>query len=412
MMQRDAPPKPIERDVEQLEFVAGIASRLSSERTIQAACLVILEESMALTGATCGEVLFRDARGEVTTLANRGPHPWCVSQTGGQMLSSRLLETTFQDHLPLHVSSIQASPGLNLHLGPSAELDQALSLPLVVRGRAIGAVNLCGTRSADFPAGTVAALSILSGLLAVTIENIFLNTRTTHEENARRQFFVKELEASEDERQRIARELHDGIGQTITALLLNIDAAAGLLAQPSRRSQAAGQLEKARDVAASLLQDVRRIILALRPPALDDLGLCSAVDGYAKRVLGDAGIEATVRCRRLNGNVAPLVENAVFRVVQESLSNVVRHSKARHCRVSLHTNNDVLVAVVEDDGEGFDASKLTGSYDHFGVSGMRERIRVLGGAMTIKSKPGAGTRVSVEVPYGRTRDDEEPRSSS
>ncbi len=399
MMQRDATPHPIDRDLNPLEFVAGIASRVSSERTITNACLVVLEEGMALTGANCGEVLFRDTRtGQLTCLANRGPHPWCISETGGQSISTRLLETTFQDHLPLYVPEVRELTGVNLDPASDVDLSQALSVPLVVRGRALGALNLCGTSSASFPAETVAALSILAGLLAVTIENMFILRRSSSEEAERRQFMIKEIEASEDERQRIARELHDGIGQTLTALLMNIDATSAMLAHPRRRDGAQAQLEKTRDVASTLLQEVRRVILALRPTTLDDLGLCAAIDAHAKRVLGEAAIKVTVRCR-LESKLPGVVENALFRVMQESVNNVAKHSQAKQCRVSLFANDGVVTGVVEDDGSGFGSTPGPGAYDHFGISGMRERIRVLGGTLEIRSEPGSGTRVTAEVPY-------------
>lgn len=413
-MQRDVAAKPIDPSIDRIEFVAGIASRLSSERHIPNACLVILEEAMALTGASCGEVLFRDTRsGRVTCLANRGPHPWCISETGGRSLSTRLLETTFQDNLPLFIPSVPSATGLGLHVESGSELQQALSLPLVVRGRAIGAINLCGSMAARFPGDTVAALSVLSGLLALTIENMFIHDRSAAEDDGSRQFVVREMEASEDERQRIARELHDGIGQTLTALLMNIDTAASFLAQPGREGQAQVQIDKARDLAAFVLQDIRRVIVALRPTALDDLGLASAVDVYARRVLGEAGIDLVLRSRRFNCRLSSVMENAMFRVTQEAVNNVARHSSATQCRITLSATENRVTAVIEDDGVGFNTESMDGSYDHFGISGMRERVRVLGGSLRVRSRPGFGTKLTVDMPCEREEaPGEEPRSRS
>jgi signal transduction histidine kinase len=403
--------RPLERDLDRLELTAALTSRLSSERTIQGACLAVLEEAIALTGAACGEVLFRDVQSQqLLLLARRGAHPWCTTETGGHRLSTRLLERTLQDRLPCYVSDIRTAPDVDIPLPATMTLKHALSLPLVVRGRALGGINLCGTNRATFGRNVISILSILADMLALTIENMFVTERTTSEENERRQFFIRELEVTEDERRRIARELHDDLGQTLTGLVMNIDASIVLISQPGKEASVLERLGLSREIASSALQAIRRVILALRPTVLDDLGLLPAVEAYGRRVLAEAGIDVTVGTSGAPAErVTPFIENVVFRVAQETINNVARHSGAKKCRITVTASHGLLTTVVEDDGVGFDTRTRVPTHEHIGIRGMRERVKVVGGSMRITSRPGSGTRVLVKVPYGKGRGDADSR---
>jgi two-component system sensor histidine kinase UhpB len=135
-------------------------------------------------------------------------------------------------------------------------------------------------------------LTVAAAMLAPVIENLYVQERASSKETERRQFLVRELEASEDERRRIARELHDGVGQTLTGLTMTIDGAAARLSNEGCGGDALQMLQVSRDAAVSALQDIRRVILALRPPALDDMGLFAALEAYARRILREAGIDS------------------------------------------------------------------------------------------------------------------------
>jgi two-component system sensor histidine kinase DegS len=264
-------------------------------------------------------------------------------------------------------------------------------------------MNFCGAAGANIDDDTVTRLGILASLLAPVIENLYVVEQVTADEAERRQFLVRELEAGEDERRRIARELHDGLAQTLTGMSMTIDGAIALMSQRRKDDVTLGALQRARDSAVAAMRDIRSIILHLRPPALDDMGLFPALESYARRVLADAGIELDLHVGAHPGHVTSVVENVVFRATQEAINNVARHSRASVCRVRLSSSATTLRTCVEDDGVGFTAVPMTITEGHFGIANMKERVELIGGTLTITSAPGAGSKIEIKVPYGQRR---------
>ena len=386
-------------DPDCLDEIAGLAGTLAGERTIAGACSSVLRLGMRLTGARCAEVMFRAAGSrQMTCLAHEGAYPWCAGQSGGPRLGSRLVEANLQDRLPLYVGCIREDESLGFALPEGAELAQAAAIPLVVRGRVLGSLDFCGALDARFDQRTRDALEVVGGLLAPVIENLYLAEKAASEDVARRHFLVRELEASEDERHRIARELHDGLGQMLTGLVMNIDSAMALRAQPGKEEAAETSLKRSREAAASALRDIRRIILALRPTILDDMGLFPALETYARRTLEDAGISLRIKSNQPDARLSPTIENVVFRVLQEAINNVARHSGARQCRISMTISRTALTATVVDDGRGYDLPDEGDEPDHFGLKTMRERVAIIDGTLKLDSNPGSGSRVRVRVP--------------
>jgi len=190
------------------------------------------------------------------------------------------------------------------------------------------------------------------------------------------------LRAQEEERRRVGRELHDGVGSLLTAALLTLKVAER---HPER-------LAEARERVAEALEEVRRLSRELRLPLLDDLGLQEALRRYLEEYRRN-GLRVEARLE-----VPPLPkekEVALFRVVQEALTNVLRHAQARRVQVALWTEGDRLFGLVEDDGQGFDPEKTPPSV---GLLGMHERVQGLGGSLRLHSAPGEGTRVEFGVP--------------
>ncbi|MCL5962278.1 MAG: histidine kinase [Chloroflexi bacterium] len=203
------------------------------------------------------------------------------------------------------------------------------------------------------------------------------------------------LQAQEEERKRIARELHDETAQALTALLVRLR----LLSNASTLEEAKGRVAELREVTARTLEEVRRLALELRSAVLDDLGLVAAleiyVDDYNK--LGNA--TTRLHCRGVQQRLSPETELALYRVVQESLTNAARHSKATSVDVSLEREGAWVNLTVEDNGIGFDVERaLSGRNVGLGVFGMRERIVLLGGDFLVESIPGSFTRVKARVP--------------
>jgi two-component system sensor histidine kinase UhpB len=209
-------------------------------------------------------------------------------------------------------------------------------------------------------------------------------------ESARREAARTALAAQEGERLRVARELHDEIGQTLTAVTIQAERAA-----EGDPALASAELARVADAVRESLEEVRRIARELRPEALDDLGLVNALIALSSRVDAQGG--PRVR-REIQGKLPPLPPNdelVLYRVAQESLTNALRHADAQTLTLSLSATPGAVVLSVTDDGRGFPAQLPSGTA---GIAGMRERALLVDGRLSIESRPGEGTEVRLVVP--------------
>ncbi|HEU5208660.1 MAG TPA: sensor histidine kinase [Longimicrobiales bacterium] len=203
------------------------------------------------------------------------------------------------------------------------------------------------------------------------------------------------LAAAEDERLRIARELHDGTAQTLAALRVRLKLARSI-SDPAKQS---ALLEDISEEISSAIEEVRRMARGLRPPALDMLGLAPAIESRARAIAEAGGMRLELAVEDQERLLPPEVELAVYRIVQESLSNVVRHAGAETVFVGLARNQGVLEIVIRDDGRGFDLEHtLDDSGRGLGLFGMQERASYIGGTVDIDTSPGRGTQVRVRIP--------------
>ena len=217
-----------------------------------------------------------------------------------------------------------------------------------------------------------------------------------HEHEAERLELVSRLmDVEEIERRRVARELHDQFGQQLSALTLKL---ANLRRDRGRRTQFSAQLEPLESIAKQLGADLDLLVSRLRPPPLDDLGLLAALDHYVQRWSEEFGIHADLHAHGLEaGGLSIDMETALYRIVQEALNNVAKHSQARNVAILLEQSTDRVSLIVEDDGVGFNAEQRFQAR-RFGVTGMRERTALLAGTFDIESSPGHGTAVAVRIP--------------
>ncbi|HSN14235.1 MAG TPA: sensor histidine kinase, partial [Anaeromyxobacteraceae bacterium] len=221
------------------------------------------------------------------------------------------------------------------------------------------------------------------------------NAQLREREAARGALLRKVITAQEDERKRIARELHDETSQSLAALAMGIDASAEAI-----RGGAQPRLDEVKAIATRTLEDVHRLIFDLRPSVLDDLGLFSAIEWYADRTLRNRGISVRCEIEAPAGRLAPEMETALFRICQEAMSNVARHAQATAVLVELEADERELRISVEDDGQGFDPAAPISDEKrkHRGLMGIVERAELLGGRATVESAVGKGTRVEVRIP--------------
>ena len=209
-----------------------------------------------------------------------------------------------------------------------------------------------------------------------------------------REAAARALAAAEAERKRISLELHDGTAQTLAALLLRIRLARRATAESTREellSSVAHDITQAMD-------ELRSIAMGLRPPALDMLGLLPAIESHIRGLQGSTDLEIDL-VERVDGvRLTPETELALYRIIQEALSNVVRHAKARRVSVRIECERTELRTVIEDDGIGFSTDQVLSGGRGLGLFGMRERALYVGGTVDLRSAPGAGTAVEIRVP--------------
>ncbi|HEU5207060.1 MAG TPA: GAF domain-containing protein [Gaiellaceae bacterium] len=283
------------------------------------------------------------------------------------------------------VDSVLDDPELDQQVARRMGIRSALYVPLVVEGRAIGVVvahDKLGPTSA-FTDEDVRLAESLATRAAIAVE---LSQRVS------RDAVRRVVEAQELERTRLARELHDETGQALTSILLGLKSLDDRAVGDDDRV-AVGEL---RELVVSTLQSVRRLAVELRPAALDDFGLVPAIERLRDVVEEQGGISVDVQSNLGDQRLPSDTETALYRIVQEAFTNVLKHAAASRVSVRLHRSGAGVTLVFHDDGRGFDP---TGVRDgSLGLVGMRERVALLGGRLTIESSEDAGTMLKAEVP--------------
>ena len=243
-----------------------------------------------------------------------------------------------------------------------------------------------------------ALLSTAGNQLGSALDRSQLLEELRQKETVRTRLLAKVVSAQEKERERISRELHDETGQALTALLVQLR----VLEESSASETFAGQVETMRDIVSQTLQEVRRLARDLRPATLDDLGLAPTLESYVKEYARNTGINVQYDANNLGPKRLPFQTEVVFyRVAQEALTNVARHACANSVFLHLSRINDMIRLRVRDDGCGFDVDRaLMVEENSLGLSGMKERIELIGGEFQLVSRPGHGTdlRVQVKIP--------------
>jgi signal transduction histidine kinase len=204
------------------------------------------------------------------------------------------------------------------------------------------------------------------------------------------------ISAQEEERRRIARELHDEAGQALTMIMMDLSRAMGAL--PSEAEEAKERLSQSRRLTEQTLDELRKLIYDLRPEVLDQLGLIPALRSYAKSRLEAENIKTTFHFEGLKERLSPQVETTLFRIIQEAVTNIIRHASASNVSVDVVRKYSFVAATIIDDGKGFDVEAALEAPESWGLRGIRERVAVVGGDLSIESKPLQGTRIRFEIP--------------
>jgi signal transduction histidine kinase len=285
------------------------------------------------------------------------------------------------------VDSLLADPEVDQVLAGRLGAVAALFVPLISHGRPLGIIYAFNKDGPDprFTDDDVRLAETFGTRAALAVH---LSERVA------RETVDAILEAQEAERGRIARELHDETGSALTAFLLGLAAIDGAATLPEAR-HASADLRK---TASSALENVGRLAFALRPPALDEFGLVPALKDLSRSLEERGGPKVDLEIDLPDGTRLPAkLETAIFRVTQEALTNVVKHADAETVRIIVARRERSVVLSIEDDGRGI--SEVRTRDGGFGLVGMRERVASLNGSLAIESKRGAGTRLTVEIPF-------------
>jgi signal transduction histidine kinase len=384
----------LERTVATLEATAQIARAVGGETDLQVILELVAKRGRALVSARAllielkqrDELVIAACAGELPDglIGERIPVEEAVAVTAmrtrrAQRVEDELSRARFDERL--------AQLGVRAHGG--------LVVPLLSRGRTCG-VLLALDRLHDGPAFSREDERLLEAFAASAATAVAMAQSVAAERQSQR------LAAAESERQRWARELHDDTLQSMSALRIGLSAAGrsdrpGALGQAV--TQAVDQLEEA-------IANLRALITDLRPAALDELGVLAALEGLAERTARtgmqvDVSLDLDYEQGRAPSRHAPELETALYRIVQEALTNATKHGRATRATVTINENDKTVSLSVSDDGQGFDPDAYT---DGFGLLGMRERVELLAGQLKIDSAPGRGTTVSAIFPALRRAD--------
>jgi signal transduction histidine kinase len=283
------------------------------------------------------------------------------------------------------VDSVLDDPEVDQQATRRLGVHSALYVPLIVRGAAIGVVVAHDKRGAT-PAFAEDDLRLAESLAARAAVAVDLAGRVS------RDAVRRVVEAQELERARLARELHDETGQALTSILLGLKP----LEQQAQSDDAREAVASVRELVVTTLQNVRRLAVELRPSALDDFGLVAAVERLTDTFREQSGLTVDLETQLGQDRLSPEAETTLYRVIQEALTNIVKHSGASRVSVLLQRHTGKVIAMVEDDGSGFDPESTRA--DAVGLAGMRERVSLAGGRLQVESSRGSGTTLVAEVP--------------
>lgn len=226
----------------------------------------------------------------------------------------------------------------------------------------------------------------------------------------RGELFRRVVAAQEAERQRIARDLHDETGQSLTAIGMGLRGLAGKLS--SRSKEALNTLHKLETLTADSLKELQRLMTDLRPSHLDDLGLSAALRWYSSKIQEHSSLHIRVDIHGEECDLDDATKITVFRIIQESLNNIIKHAQATHVNIHVHYDEKNVRISVFDNGIGFDRDEVQQrrtSRPSLGLAGMEERAALLGGSVTVQSRPGYGTEVEALIPYRRSNAGIDPK---
>lgn len=383
-----------------------IISTMSQSLVLDTILNIALDKALALVKGKMGGVLLLDPK--TNTLSYkvfRGLSTHFVKGINGLKLGEGLAGRAAALKEPVYSDDISSDGRVTRPVVAAEGLKAFVSIPLIARDKVLGVMNLMTRDERGFSPENITLINSISSQVAVAIENAVLYKEVREKEESRRELLRQMISNEEQQRKRIARGLHDEVSQSLTGLAFKLAAVGSAMRGADKQVRA--KLQEVQALAASMQDEIHRVVYELRPSLLDDLGLIAAVQWLSDNHLEENGIQVSFStdCRlRPNGTepqLSPQTEIALFRIAQEAITNIVRHANARRVKLRLEFKEKSVALSVEDDGEGFAPEKVPVSPETgrgFGLLGMKERAELLSGTLTIDSQPGAGTRIHAEIP--------------
>jgi PAS domain S-box-containing protein len=382
------------------EALARVTSRANAHLGIKAVMQAICEEVLrALPYPICSISMYHEeddtlridayASRVTTTMDGVPPTP-----------RTQYLENLKQYGDMIVIPDIRTLPiGSQIGEAASVDLCTVVSLPLYHETDLIGLLNLGSVKDTQLPSDDdLSLLRAIAAQAALSITNALLFNRVSESQIQLKTLTARLVAVQEAENRRLARELHDEIGQMLTSLSLNLDIVSRLLQGSEANPGIHFELERIRRQVTQLLDQVRDLSLNLLPGMLDDLGLLPTLLDHCQRFTSQTGILVNLSHHGLEERLPALVEIAAYRIVQEALTNVARHAGVTSAEVRLWATPQLLGVQIEDQGAGFEPQKVEEAHRSIGITSMRERAASCGGKLEIESMPGKGSCVTAEFP--------------
>jgi signal transduction histidine kinase len=369
---------------EQLESLAEVGNALATEIELPRLLELVVTRLRELIEARLVYIAMPHAGGDnvIETVAGENADSYVgMKLDPTRSKTARVLERRRSERVDSLIDDPEVEQQAARYMGART----GLFVPLVVRDRAIGVIVAQDKQHADprFTDEDVRVAEAFAERAAVAID---LSERVA------RDALRRVVAGQELERQQLARELHDETGQALTSILLGLKG----LEEAKDPEDVRGSVHGLRELVVSTLQDVRRLAVELRPKALDDFGLVPALERLAETFAEQTNVRVQVEAALGEARLPAELETALYRIVQEALTNVIKHANAETVSVVLTKKGDAVAVVIEDDGRGFDPATDPG--EGLGLLGMRERIALVDGRLSVESAVGRGTTIAVEVP--------------
>ena len=385
---------------EELSALNSIATTVSQSLDLEEVLGNALERALEVTRTAAGCVFLRDGEGDVLRAMGRiGPTDSFRCSEAGSATAVCACHQVLSDGETLMVNDLAQCPILDRNRDPESGSGFFLSVPLKSKNRTLGTMNIACPDDRYFTEDDFRLLDSIGHHIGLAIENSVLYQESRQKENLRGQILSQVIKAQEEERKRIARELHDEYGQMLTALIMSIESAE--TATTAEQSRLKEKLASLKAVASEALDGMRRMTFDLRPSMLDDLGLAAAVRSFLQANLEDAGIRVNFSNNTSGETFSPEAKIALYRIIQEAVNNIIKYAEASTVTISLEARDGKITTIIDDDGRGFDVDRVYSSRigaQSLGLLGIQERATLLGGTFRIRSEEGGGTRLTVEIP--------------